>query len=53
MQWETCSEFLAVALELVPFTDLGSDIYLLSVVWPSTRVIAPEDVDGCGLRALW
>ena len=42
-----------VACEFVPFTDIVSDIFLLASVWPSTEVIAPSDVVGCGGRALW
>lgn len=42
-----------VACEFVPFTDIVSDVILLIAVWPRTAVIAPDDVDGCGERALW
>lgn len=44
---------LDVAAEFVPFTDVVSDILLLLSVWPSTRVVAPSDVDSCEERALW
>lgn len=42
-----------VACEFVPFTDIVSDVILLASVWPRTEVIAPDDVNGCGERALW
>lgn len=42
-----------VACEFVPFTDILSDVILLVSVWPSTRVVAPDSVEGCGERTLW
>eukprot|EP00903_Cladosiphon_okamuranus_P009844 g9355.t1 len=42
-----------VACEFVPFTDIVSDVILLASVWPRTEVVAPDDVNGCGERALW
>lgn len=44
---------LDVACEFVPFTDIISDIFLLTSVWPSTEVVAPSDVVGCHERTLW
>ncbi|CAM9368207.1 unnamed protein product [Ectocarpus sp. 12 AP-2014] len=42
-----------IACEFVPFTDILSDVILLIAVWPRTAVVAPDDVEGCGERALW
>lgn len=53
MQWAVLLPYFGVAMELVPFTDLISDIYLLSLVWPDTEIAAPLDVGGCGMRSLW
>lgn len=39
--------------EILPFTNVVSNVCLLSVLWPETDVIAPSDVEGCYLRTLW
>lgn len=46
-------EWIDVACQLVPFTDLVSDAYLLVVVWPRTEMIAPSRLESCDQRALW
>lgn len=42
-----------VATDFLPFTDIVSDVVLLASVWPSTEMIAPDNIEGCGERALW
>lgn len=46
-------DYLALALDVMPFTDLGSDVYLLIQVWPKTELLAPTDVEGCRDQSLW
>lgn len=53
MKWALLLPYLGLAMEIVPFTDLVSDIYLLSVVWPGTEIDAPLHIEGCGTRSLW
>lgn len=44
---------LQVVFELLPFTDLVSDIFLLATVWPRTKLLVPDGIVDCTRRSLW
>lgn len=53
MDWAVFVEWIDVVTQMLPFTDLGSDIYLLVLVWPGTKISAPSDLGSCEQEALW